>query len=777
VKPRDRRADNARESERDDTGRDRAAMSKERVRGPVTVQVVRNGRVLKDIVRPLHVSGTETAVVYKGKLWRVEAGNRIVIDRDPLTDSSEIAGRRAETRGVPSTDGPGNDEAEQSSPRGTARAAVGAGPVLAVTSAEGIGNPSIHVSGVTYARERWDRRQLDVIEAPADARLLVDAGPGTGKTAVACRRVAWLIDKSDVSPSNVWLISFTRTAVREIRNRIGHYLQDPADLWSVRIATLDSQAWAIQSGFDAKASLTGSYEENIAHVRELILKHEGVFEYLASVEHLLIDEAQDIVGVRADLLLDLIQRLPPACGVTVFADEAQAIYGFATDGDTEDAGSTADAQRHLPARLRSGKVPEFRETSLSAIYRTNNERLRTLFTDVRRAVMATASNGENDRAERVTDMVRALADREPGVVSELSELSDEALSGTFVLFRRRIDALTAASFWGTAPHRIRMSGLPAVIEPWLAVIFWDWTARKIRKPEFERLWGERVEGSGVTRLKMLDAWDLLVKIAGESQTIVAMDVARLKLGRSAPPTDFVRPDFGLGGPVFGTIHGCKGREAQSVLLMLPASPREDGDRDEEARVVFVGATRARAELRVGKGFKFLASRRVGASGRAFALKTAKKKPHAQVEFGRQGDLTPEGVAGRSLYGSADQVIAAHNWLLAHLNIIVPAAAQADAAHGWRYRITPKNGPTVAYLPDSVNGDLFSIGGDVQAKLGWSKRLRPSYGPNHLKIFGACTLVLDPEKPDKDALYVPWSTSGFVLAPVVQGFDMIYFRTY
>ena len=747
-------------------------------RGQITVTVVRGGRAIKQIERPLHVSGEGTAVVYRGKLWPVRAGNKIVIDA-PATDTPTVAGKPLPNRNSKNEDairGIGSEARRpplsQKKPAEPPNADQSTSPPTPNVA------ESRSIEATHLVPEQWDRRQLDVIEAPADTRLLVDAGPGTGKTAVACRRVAWLIDKGGVSPSNIWLISFTRTAVKEIRNRIRHYLQHPGDLWSVRIATLDSHAWAIQSGFDSKASLTGSYEENIARVRELVRNHEGVFEYLAGVEHVLIDEAQDIVGVRADLLVDLVQRLPPECGVTVFADEAQAIYGFADDDDDTDAENGGpEPQDHLPGRLRSNNVYRFRETSLSLIYRADTDKLRMLFTEVRQTVLAPAVRGGADRLQEVTDMVRALADHEHAIIKELSARSEDALHRTFILFRRRIDALTAASLWGNAPHRLRMSALPALVEPWLGAIFWDWTARKVKQQDFERLWLERVEATKLTNRTSSDVWEQLVKLAGETPKVLTMDVLRSRLGRPAPPSDFVRADFGLGGPVFGTIHGCKGREADCVLLMLPASPREDCDHDEEARVVFVGATRARAELRIGKGFPFLASRTVQGSGRAFAFKTANNKPRAQVEFGRQGDLTPEGVAGRSLFSSPDEVIAAHQWLLANTGEIVAAAGKADPGRNWRYSVTPEKGPPVAYLSENVNGDLFSIARDVQARLRWSRKLRPNYGPGHLKTFGACTLVLAPDHPEKERLLEPWATSGFMLAPVIQGFDMIYFTTY
>jgi len=71
--------------------------------------------------------------------------------------------------------------------------------------------------------------------------VLVSAGPGMGKTAVACARVAQLI-ADGVEPANIWLVSFTRTAVREIRNRIAALVQWEDRASAVRITTLDSHA-------------------------------------------------------------------------------------------------------------------------------------------------------------------------------------------------------------------------------------------------------------------------------------------------------------------------------------------------------------------------------------------------------------------------------------------------------------------------------------------------------------------------------------------------------
>jgi superfamily I DNA/RNA helicase len=89
-----------------------------------------------------------------------------------------------------------------------------------------------------------------------------------------------------------------------------------------------------------------------------------------------------------------------------------------------------------------------------------------------------------------------------------------------------------------------------------------------------------------------------------------LDMSRLqrRLGQSLPPR-LLRRFLGHAGPLLGTIHGAKGLEADAVLLMLPYAPpdtpfagtqdRTKADPLEEARVLYVGATRAKSKLYIG----------------------------------------------------------------------------------------------------------------------------------------------------------------------------------
>ena len=95
------------------------------------------------------------------------------------------------------------------------------------------------------------------------------------------------------------------------------------------ISTIDSHAWSLRAGFDDERFLKspgdGSYDLSIDRTIELSREQTpGLVECMARIEHLLIDEAQDVTGPRADLVIEMLKILPPICGVTSLADPAQA---------------------------------------------------------------------------------------------------------------------------------------------------------------------------------------------------------------------------------------------------------------------------------------------------------------------------------------------------------------------------------------------------------------------------------------------------------------------
>lgn len=618
----------------------------------------------------------------------------------------------------------------------------------------------------------WTTEQNEVISAGVEKRLIVDAGPGTGKTATACARIAWLINSGGLEASEIWLVSFTRTAVRELRDRIASYLIDPGTISSLRIATIDTHAWAINSGFDATASLSGSFDDNIQSVIELIKNHEGVFEYLGSVRHLIVDEAQDVVGLRCELLLELIHALPQMSGVTVFSDEAQSIYGFAEES------STGSVEGSLPERINE-YMPDFKCFELTEIHRTNDPILLDIFHRGRALVRDRSCTGAF-RLGGVKDLVSLINHESVGLYREDIRKLPEGRDDTFLLFRRRGEVLDASGYLSPLPHRLRMSGLPISIHSWIAVLFWDWTQPEMDKECFEKLWRERLPLNGSEDSGK--AWSTLVQAFGRSEGRISVTRMIVRLASASPPYEFTTPEFGFKGPVIGTIHGAKGREADEVRLYI-APHSVDGTEDEklgeEARILFVGATRAKSTLRVGQAASKAISRRLNSSGRAYTpypFARGKKCARAAVELGRIKDIDAAGLVGISLFDTQAEALAAQAQVLGlYGDMTVAQAKSSNSTTGWRFRLV-KDGTddTICFLGTGFTRDLLDVAKKVNELVHLGKLRGPSV-LNHLKIFGVRTMVLAPDDPAREFLHSPWRDSGIIAVPMVVGYPFAFFR--
>ena len=620
-----------------------------------------------------------------------------------------------------------------------------------------------HLTMLILQREDWDSDQLLVIGAGHHQRLLVEAGPGTGKTAVACARIAHLVEKDGIAESNIWMISFTRTAVAEIRSRLQSYVGEAA--FSIKVATVDSHAWAIHSGHDPTARLTGSYEENIDRVIELICSDDAVQEELEHVEHLVVDEAQDLVGNRAQLVGALIRQLNSGCGITVFADSAQAIYGFSED----DTGHHTAGSKTLVDKLAS-PTRGFEKRLLRTVHRTSSPGLKRIFGDVRASILR-GSEAPEGLFVQTHDSISEHADQ-AGLTSRQLEL-DSVPSNSLVLFRSRAEALRHSQFC-KRPHCLRLSGFGLHLPAWLAICLGDYTDPAISEDAFLSRWAIRVEPVTVPDHGPKEAWKHLLRTGGNRDGSVSLSRLRARLSRSSPPIDLCKLDFGLPGPIIGTIHASKGREADNVTMLMPRQRVFDDPvlEAEETRILFVGATRAREELRVGQVGAYSGSSLAG--GRALRI-GANGNSVAMVEIGRPGDLTINGLAGRK-NASEPEYLASQKHLQKHSSMIMPLELQADPEMDWRQRVVvPENDFCVGIMSNAFKSDLWEVASVLGLREG--RKLRPGRRVRYVRALGARTVVVSEDDPERETLHPAAARTGFLLAPMMAAFTNVYFNSY
>jgi hypothetical protein len=247
------------------------------------------------------------------------------------------------------------------------------------------------------------------------------------------------------------------------------------------------------------------------------------------------------------------------------------------------------------------------------------------------------------------------------------------------------------------------------------------------------------------------------------------------VARARPPIELCRPDLSSTEPTLGTIHASKGREADTVVLVMP--PVRKGDesgRDgiesalmfEEGRVYYVGATRARNMLYAAgctaTPVGYLDSKRVYRS-----LGDSRK---IQLEIGREGDVDQVAHLAWSNRLEVQRVLASS--VGRGGSVQARAAPEDDYALRLILEQRGADGVTryveVGQLSASFRHDLGKVWSRVDAE----HNLKPSEIIRHLYLVGVTTVGVSEEQ--RAAVKPPFNQSGLGLAAVVKGFPLIQF---
>jgi hypothetical protein len=625
-----------------------------------------------------------------------------------------------------------------------------------------------------FYQDDWAPEQRTIIELDETAQFLVEAGPGTGKTAVACARVAYLIEECGLGAANILLVSFTRAAVKELRDRIESFAEEPVNVAGLKIVTLDSFTWQVVRGIGDRDSseLLGGYDGNIENFLHMLRAQDSdLFDYISEIEHVVMDEGQDLVGIRADLAVEIIGSLHEECGVTVFADSAQAIYGFTNDNEKKNTHSSKTAVE----RIFAGEIDGFDSCKLDQIHRTDDPNLIKLFSEGRERLMG---KHEGD-VDSWLQMKNLISDCAHGRVGGVVDQGLDGCSDHLVLYRSRAEVLMASSFlWrNQINHKLRMSRIPQRVHPWIARLLGEYTDDLLTKNQFQDLWDFKIDSlRSPERINADSCWELLLQNVGDSSGRVRLSKLREILSRDRPPIDFLVDERELEGPVLGTIHGSKGREADHVNLMLPLDDFMDRGPEielkpeemiEEERVLFVGSTRARQRLMVGSGMRTYATSLE--SGRVFR---SQKRQCIQVEIGLRGDLNLVSFADGKT--SRDEVVGLQDWFWDMSTNKCDLIAVHDPNNRYNsYELCAADKSyRIGYLSKSVSNQLVDIGRRFAKGKGLDRMIPPQEIQN-IHMVGATTTVL-PEA-QRDSLQLPWRQSGFILTPIITAFSYVDFE--
>jgi hypothetical protein len=417
--------------------------------------------------------------------------------------------------------------------------------------------------------------------------------------------------ETGIYPEEILVVSFSRAAVDVVRKRTGHVVDQGS---GVDIATLDSLAARIRSELlgDGETGLRG-YDNGIRRATELL---SGADEpVLGGLRHLVVDEVQDVVGVRARFVLALLTHgIPADCGFTLLGDPLQSLYDFQIDRkDPIDGAAFLDEVRARFAPVERELTGEYRSrSSETAIAAASRSRFAAL-----------------PPANRLAELEGIVADLPPLGDFDQDAVEDiGAWPGTTALLcdtnaRAALAAETAAG--GGIRVELGTDQTEAALPSWIAEFVANVPGSRLDRAGFLELAAARDVHDADEKWRLLVA---VTKARGDLDPSRLADALASGIGDRRLRRESSVP------VVATTVHRAKGAEFDNVVLIDSGDWVQDDDgADASSRRLFVALTRGRARLTRARGVRVRSwYKQRGTDGRPFWVKRPRGPRGGAVEL-------------------------------------------------------------------------------------------------------------------------------------------------
>ena len=421
-----------------------------------------------------------------------------------------------------------------------------------------------------------------IINADINTQILVNAGPGTGKTYVVIKRLRKLIQDGNTDKA-ILVLCFSKNAVHVIQERlraeIGSIIDGLIADERLIIRTFDSFATYMLADELPKGL---NYDQRIEQFIQSAAKHPDI---LNDVEYMIVDEVQDTVGVRARMLKFMIENAP--CGVLLLGDRCQAIYDW----------STRSYNDWTSAELFDWVSGQgFQLCELSKNHR-QAQALSSLGDSMRQSLLYDSEDEQEQVLQACKEKIEGLW---PGY--KMRELPQKLLQQSeLILCKTNGEAAVMSDLlFGRAEpinHTIMQSADHKSLAPWIGMILGGCMDPVVSKDDFVA----KAQAYGV---EDIDAkWNALLSLDSHKRSAVLHRqevLMRLAAMDSLPEVCLNHPGNGV---IVSTVHRAKGSEAEHVYwlnspLVFDSQSAEEATKADALHDSDVAVTRAKQDIRL-----------------------------------------------------------------------------------------------------------------------------------------------------------------------------------
>lgn len=445
--------------------------------------------------------------------------------------------------------------------------------------------------------------QDEIIKAEPIERSVVNAGPGTGKTWTLIEKIIYMVNEEQAEAENILVLCFTHSAVEVVRDR----LSDAAETgrigyeWKdVDVRTFDSfstylLAWALDNHKELLPGFfsleTSSYDQRIKTATSIFKKKKDV---LSDYEHIIVDEVQDLVGCRAELILAMLKGLPDTCGFTILGDSCQALYDYMAENDP----SVMSSEQFYRDIFKS--FPNSNYFALTENHR-QGDKLEQLTIPYRKAILTGSSE---ERISAAKDLLCHIS-RTPVKLTEFSRsdaLQYISKGETLGILTRTNGQALQISAWlqnADVPHCLHRGLGSPTLGDWIAHIFCDYKNESVDENEFVAKHLALFPEAGYETAQM--RWRVLVSTQhGEAHNRYEVaDLLKGLLRSTGEPMLYESGTVSKHTVTVSNIHRAKGKEFDSVIVIddvIEAMTDPDNEDLLEHKVCYVALTRPKKNI-------------------------------------------------------------------------------------------------------------------------------------------------------------------------------------